>query len=132
MIQFILTAQKRPEDFAELIHAFKEKGIQVVSTEATEEVLSQAEIGTLDLLVLDEALPEEPGREFIGKVISKNPMLNCVIASDRSKSDFHETYEGMGVLMQIPPIPRAENAKGILDRLEKILPAAGVSTNGIS
>ena len=74
----------------------------------------------VDLLILDENLPDMDGKAFIEAVIAKSPMTNCVIASPRSKKDFHDTYEGYGILMQFPAWPDSEQAKKLISHLNKI------------
>lgn len=121
LIEFILAAYGRNSDFNVLIKAFEQEGVRIVTVDSLQKALSRIGIGGMDLFIFDETLLKEPEREFIGKVITANPMLNCVIASEKVSKVFHDTYEGMGVLMQIPMKPDKADVGRILSRLEKVM-----------
>ena len=61
------------------------------------------------------------GLEFIGKIISKKPTLNCAAVSSLLPADFHEASEGLGILMQLPIGPDQEQAEKLLRQLKTIL-----------
>ena len=61
------------------------------------------------------------GLEFIEKVISKRPMVNCAAVSSLLPADFHEASEGLGILMQLPVRPDQEQAEKLLRQLKNIL-----------
>jgi len=48
-------------------------------------------------------------------------MTNCVATSALSPEDFHETFEGFGVLMQLPLKPNTQDAQNLVTHLNKIL-----------
>jgi DNA-binding NtrC family response regulator len=74
-----------------------------------------------DLVVTDENLADMTGLEFIEKVISKKPMVNCAAVTSLLPPDFHEASEGLGILMQLPVRPGQEQAEKLLSQLKKIL-----------
>lgn len=73
------------------------------------------------LVVAGEALADMDARKLVEQVVMYNPMVHCVVASGLSPKDFHELYEGLGVLMQLPPSPGEEAAAGLMERLEKVM-----------
>jgi CheY-like chemotaxis protein len=77
--------------------------------------------GRFDLVVTDENLGDMTGLEFIKKVISKNPLVNCVAVTSLLPGDFHEASEGLGILMQLPVRPGQEQAQKLLGQLKNIL-----------
>lgn len=77
------------------------------------------------LVIVDENLPDMPGRTFIEKVVMKNPMTNCVVASSLSSKKFHEVYEGLGVLMQLPAVPGKKHAQKLIEHLKLIFQLQG-------
>jgi CheY-like chemotaxis protein len=81
-----------------------------------------------DLVVTDENLGDMTGLEFIEKVISKKPMVNCAAVSSLLPADFHEASEGLGILMQLPLRPGQEQAEKLLGQLKTILNLAGQIT----
>lgn len=76
----------------------------------------------VDLLILDESLPDTTMtcRQFIEAAILKKPMLHCAVSSSLSPESFHQSYEGMGVLMQLTVAPRQAEGLMLLDRINNI------------
>ncbi len=74
----------------------------------------------IDLIIIDEKLPDMTGRQFIGKVMMKNPRIHCIVASPLTKKKFHQAYEGLGVLMQFPVMPGGKEVQKLLERMEHI------------
>jgi CheY-like chemotaxis protein len=77
--------------------------------------------GRFDLVVTDENLGDMTGLEFIEKVISIKPMVNCVAVSSLLPVDFHEAGEGLGIIMQLPVSPGQEQAEKLLRQLKTIM-----------
>ena len=77
--------------------------------------------GRFDLVVTDENLGDMTGLEFIEKVISLKPMVNCAAVTSLLPGDFHEASEGLGILMQLPVRPGQEQAQKLLGLLKNIL-----------
>ena len=77
--------------------------------------------GRFDLVVTDENLGDMTGLEFIEKVISIKPMVNCAAVSSLLPDDFHEASEGLGILSQLPAGPGQEQAEKLLGQLQTIL-----------
>ena len=77
--------------------------------------------GRFDLVVTDENLEDMTGLEFIEKVISIKPMVNCAAVTTLLPADFHEASEGLGILSQLPAGPGKEQAEKLLSQLKTIL-----------
>jgi DNA-binding response OmpR family regulator len=75
----------------------------------------------IGLVVIDGNLPGENARDLVEQVIMQAPMTNCVATSALSPEDFHETFEGLGVLMQLPLKPNDQDAQKLVTHLNKIL-----------
>ena len=75
----------------------------------------------IELVIIDGNLPDENARDLVEKVIMQAPMTNCVATSALSPEDFHETFEGFGVLMQLPLKPNTQDAQNLVTHLNKIL-----------
>ena len=82
--------------------------------------LSMLEENKPELLLIDEKLPDMTGRQFIEQVVQINPMIDCVVASGLSHKDFHQTYEGFGVLMQFPVKIGPNQGQILIEYLKKI------------
>lgn len=72
-------------------------------------------------MIVDGNLPGENTRDLVEKVVMQHPMVNCVATSALSPEDFHETFEGLGVLMQLPIKPDEQDAARLVIHLNKIL-----------
>jgi hypothetical protein len=75
---------------------------------------------TLDLAITDETLTDISGRALVEKAVMKSPMTNFAVSSTLSSDQFHESYEGLGVLMQLPVTPDAESGKKLVSALKKL------------
>jgi len=83
--------------------------------------LSMIKDNDFHLVVTDEKLNAMTGLEFLEKLVSVNPMLNCAAASNLSHDEFHEASEGLGLLMSLPLEPKAEHVNKLMEHLQNIL-----------
>lgn len=74
----------------------------------------------VDTAVVDEKLADGAGLLFVRELMKVNPLINCALISSLSLADFHEATEGLGVFMQLPAKPGAEQAEKMLQLLESI------------
>lgn len=119
MISTLLVSQDKTF-FKGLETIFAKNSMTTEWIDSAEKALSVISEKKIDVFIIDENLSDMTGRQFIAKVIEKNPMIDCVIASPRSGKDFHETYEGYGVLLQFPAWPGDDDAQKLVDRLAHI------------
>ncbi len=75
----------------------------------------------VELVIIDEEVPDYTARDLVEQVITQSPMTNCVATSALSPKKFHEAFEGLGVLMQLPIKPNESDAKRLVTQLNKIL-----------
>lgn len=119
-IKILLVSQDKAS-----MSAFKagleENKVQTAWAESGSNALGKIAEKDFDLVVTDENLGDMTGLEFIGKVISKKPMVNCAAVTSLLPADFHEASEGLGVLMPLPVRPGQEQAEQLLSHLKTIL-----------
>ena len=116
----ILLATRDKTPFSQMIDAFESNGYKVDTAESGSSALSEIERGGYHLLIADEELPDMSGKTLVEKTIAQNPMMDCVAISTLSEGDFHEAFEGMGVLMQFPPEPGKTDVQKLMAHLDKI------------
>ncbi len=74
-----------------------------------------------DLVIVDESLGGVSGKQVVENMIRKNPMVNTALVSSLSDEDFHEDTEGLGILMPIRKDGGEDQAKEVIERIEKLL-----------
>lgn len=73
-----------------------------------------------DVIVAAEKLSDCDGLTFIKEIAKTMPLINCAIVSPLPYDEFHEKTEGLGVFMQLPVNPGAEEATKMMRLLESI------------
>ncbi len=126
MISVLLVSNNK-DNLSELIETFKKNNINTDWTDSGSTSLSmvQDKDKKFDLVITDEKLADMTGRELIEKIISINAMMNCIAISSLSSKDFHEEFEGLGILMQLPEKPGKKEAKDLIEYLKKVLNLTG-------
>ena len=119
MIQVLLVSREKSV-FKELETAFSENKITTKWTDSAQKALSMLSKEKFDLFITHEQLPDMTGRDLVEKVVFINAMMNSVVISALPHKDFHEAYEGLGVLMQFPLEPGKEQVQDLLDHLNRI------------
>ena len=104
----ILIVSPEKNSFQDLESSFSEYNITAEWTDTAEKALRLLAGQKFDLVITHEQLPDMTGRKLVETIITLNAMLNCVVLSALSKEEFHEAYEGLGVLMQFPLTPGKE------------------------
>lgn len=99
---------------------FAELGFEVIWTDSALNAIKNIEKSHFDLVIVQEQLPDMSAKELIEKILFKNAMINSVVLSSKSKKDFHEVYEGLGVLMQFPVRPVKQNFLELAAHIERI------------
>ena len=106
----------------------EENQVQTAWAESGSNAIVKIAEGRFDLVVTDENLSDMTGLEFIEKVISRKPMVNCAAVTSLLPADFHEASEGLGILMPLPVSPGQEQAEKLLSQLKTILNLAEQAT----
>ena len=116
----ILLASLNSEMFSDMIAAFQSHNVRIDSIQSGSSALTLIAKRSYNLLITDEHLPDMPGKTLIERTITHNPFMNCVAVSTLTNKEFHDEFEGLGVLMQFPPAPDTTDVQKILDHLDKI------------
>lgn len=121
---------RKQEEFNGIQEIFDKKQISLSFLETGEQALLKLKKEKTDLFLTTETLPDMTARQLIENVIMINPMINSVVLSDMDAKDFHETYEGLGVLMQFPLNPGPEQIHSLQSHLAVIEKLAGQIQKG--
>ena len=98
----------------------KQPDVSVLSAESGTKALDLISTEKLDLVISDEDLQDMTCFAFVEKLVMANPMINCALLGTMDPDDFHETTEGMGVLMQLSPTADEEQLEKLLIQVRKI------------
>ena len=120
IIKILLVSQDKASMSA-FKEGLEENQVQTAWAESGSNAIVKIAEGSFDLVVTDENLSDMTGLEFIEKVISRKPMVNCAAVTSLLPADFHEASEGLGILMQLPVRPGQEQAEKLLRQLKTIL-----------
>ncbi len=97
-----------------------ETDTKMIYSDTAKSGLEQIGSHSVDAIIVSEQLPDSSGKGFIESVTQVNPFIASALVSGLDKDDFHEATEGLGVLMQLPENPGAEDAKQFLEKLREI------------
>ena len=116
-----MLASSGENTFSALSSALKKHGdVNISRAESGDEALDMLSGKAHDLVIADEEFSDMTGLEFVKKLVVVNPMVNSAIVSRLSAEEFHEVGEGLGLLMQLPPLPGEVEAENLMRCLKKI------------
>jgi DNA-binding NtrC family response regulator len=117
----ILLVGNNPEALANLADQLsRREGTAVSRAGSGKEVWDILEKSKVDVVVTDEKLADGDSLPFVKDLTKQQPLINCAMVSSLSPEDFHEATEGLGVFMQLPVNPGAEEAVKMMQLLESI------------
>ncbi len=120
MIKLLLvTTDKEPfRDF--MLALTKNDDVELSWAATGQEALAILSENPVDLVIVDDSVGDMTGIEFMKKLLSINPMINCAAVSPLPHEAFHEASEGLGVLAQLPVSPGKPDAENLLKRLNDL------------
>jgi len=121
MMLYVLLTSREEAALVNLSNALKDDDVTTEWTESGSKALSIIDAKHFDLVVIDETLSDMTGLSFAKKLVSVNPIINCALVSSLSHEDFHNASEGLGIIMQLPPLPNNEDARKLFEHLSCIL-----------
>ncbi len=98
----------------------KQPDVSVLEAESGTKALDVISTEQLDLVIADEDLRGMTCFDFVEKLVMVNPMINCALLGTMDDDDFHETTEGMGILMQLSPEVDEKQLGKLLAQVKKI------------
>ncbi|MDA3916650.1 MAG: hypothetical protein PF690_06725 [Deltaproteobacteria bacterium] len=129
MANILLVSQEKTV-FKKIEPAFSKDKTTTQWVDSAQKALSTLSHKKFDLFIISEELPDMTGRKLIEKALFQDAMMNSVVLSQLPHKDFHEAYEGLGVLMQFPLEPGMQDIRNLMDHLDRIDKIAG-ETNSL-
>jgi DNA-binding response OmpR family regulator len=122
MINILLVGRDK-SSLAALSSGLVKSDVQLTRADSGRKGISMITENDFDLVIADENIGDMTGIDFIREVVAKKPMVNSAVISSMSSEDFHETSEGLGILMQLPVRPNEADASRLFEHLNKIFNA---------
>lgn len=119
MITALMISRSR-ETFADIEPVMTLENIQTEWCGSGQDAITILQQKKFDLVILENTLPDMTGKQFVNKLVGLDPMAGCAVAGSLSKDEFHETYEGCGVMMQLSPIPDPDEIRELIEQFKKI------------
>jgi len=117
MYRIVLVSSK-PAFFSALAQALQtDTGMSVEWVASGEEALTSIKRAAPDLMILDEKSEETPDFALARNIILHDALINVVMVSRLPEKEFHESAEGLGILLQLPPQPGPREVETLLARL---------------
>jgi len=117
----ILLVSKGSASLADLAdELIKRKEFDVIQVQSGEEALSLVRENRADVVIAADVLSDGLALPFVQELMREHPLINCAMVSSLSPEDFHELTEGLGLFMQLPLHPGAEEAKKMIQFLDSI------------
>ena len=73
------------------------------------------------LAILDLGLEDKALRQAVIDILMINASIHTAVVSDMDPDEFHETTEGLGILMPLPSRPKASDAANLLKNLANVM-----------
>lgn len=114
----ILMVTPDPDSLATLSAALTaEAEVMVAWDRSGEQGLKTAAGENFNLVVVDEQIKDMSPHRFLSRLLEIDAMVNTAVVSNQPAEVFHEVYEGLGVLAQLPPQPGKADADMLLIKL---------------
>jgi CheY-like chemotaxis protein len=85
------------------------------------EALAAAQEKNPIAMVIDQDLGDMTGIDLVPQLLQINALINVAMVSDQSEEAFHESTEGLGILMKLPPRSDARAASDFSKRLSEVI-----------
>ncbi len=125
----LLIGSRNQAGFTNFVNGFEKEAMRIVRAESCQDILLLLEQEQLDLVIVDEKLSDMGGQSCIKKIVAQWPMVNSAVVSSLSDKAFHQAFEGMGVLMQLPKNPDKEAAIRLIKHVKDIMALTKESTS---
>lgn len=119
-MKILLVSPRKDElqDFRTNLEAHE--GVALYWASARESGLELVQAEHPEVVILDAALSETDGKDFLMELMQVNAMINTAVISPLKEADFHERTEGLGVLARLPFNPDGRDAARLLKKLEAV------------
>ena len=116
----ILIISDTPQKWIPCIPILEQAGGAVSTVPAMPEALAYIRNTPPVLAILDTATDAKTIRQHIIDILMINASVHTAVTSEMPEEVFHDTMEGLGILMSLPPVPGQGDMLVLLDRLKRV------------
>lgn len=120
MIFSCVVATPREAELADLVAGLKAQGAAVAVVPDGGAVLDAVRTGGLQLVVIDEGLPDGDPIPLVMEVVMVDALINTAVISSLPDSEFHDKSEGLGVLCALPAAPGRADGEALVQQAKRV------------
>lgn len=109
-----------PGAFAPFSSALTSEGFSLARADSGDAALAAVGREAPDLVIIDDQLRDVSAMELIKRIVEANAFVNTAVVTSLGEDEFHEAYEGLGVLDHLPPRPGLAEAQGLARKLKDL------------
>ena len=94
--------------------------VTLETVDSGEKALGLIKPGAYDLAVLDDQLSDPPLDRLLAGVLGADAFINMAVISELPEEEFHEVYEGFGLLAGLSPAAGRAELDDLLARLAAV------------
>ncbi len=121
MLHILLVTAREDRVQAFIEGLTREPEAQLDLTTSGSQALEMVRRACPDLVIVDSTSEKLDPLEVVRNIIGVNAMANTAVVSPLTEEEFHDKYEGLGILCRLPEEPGANEAKSMLQKLRKLM-----------
>jgi DNA-binding NtrC family response regulator len=121
----IILVTNRPRELEPFAGALARAGrARVETVPGGRRALEMARGRSIHLVVIDQDPGDMGDRELVRRLLEVDATINTALINDMDSDQFHERYEGLGILRQLAWPPGPPEAAELLELLSGLVPPA--------
>lgn len=121
----IILVTGRPRELEPFARALARGGrARVETVPGGRQALELARGRSIHLVVIDQDPGDMGDKELVRRLLEVDATINTALINDMDPEEFHERYEGLGILRQLAWPPGEQEAGRLLELLEGLVPPA--------
>ena len=117
MIKALLVTTS-PGAFAPFSASLTGEGFSLARADSGRAALEAVGQDAPDLVIIDDQLRDSSALELIKRIVQTNAFVNTAVVSAMPEAQFHDAFEGLGVLEHLPPRPGLAQAQELARKLK--------------
>ncbi|MGC9194975.1 MAG: response regulator [Syntrophobacteraceae bacterium] len=121
MLHILLVTARKDRMQAFIDGISRESEVQLELATAGSQALEMVRSACPDLVIVDSTSEKLDAPDMVRRIIGVNAMANTAVVSSLSEAEFHDKYEGLGILSRLPEEPGGNDAKSLVQKLRKLM-----------